>query len=268
MNTFLVLFSLGFVFASAKDNQTSLAASPDELDPENIITNGYPAYEGKAPYIVSLLIRTDNSNSIAIGGGTVIGHNWVLTAAHCLTTDYVDIHYGSTWRGNGQYYHRVRNNNFIRHHLWPNTNGNDIGLIRTPHVDFTTRVNKVNLPRFNQQNELFENWWVVACGWGGQANGKLADWLQCVDLQIMGNNECERSYGSLPNGILCVRTPGGKSTCGGDSGGPLVTHDNPILVGVTSFGSAEGCTVGKPAGFTRVTAHLDWIRQQSGIAYY
>ncbi|XP_064544695.1 serine protease 1-like [Drosophila montana] len=263
----VLLLLLSMAIASASGNQTTTTASPDQHEPENIITNGYPAYEGKAPYIVSLMIRTDGSNRVGIGGGTIIAPTWVLTAAHCLTTDYVDIHYGSNWRGRGQYSHRVRNNKFIRHHLWPNTNGNDIGLINTPHVDFTNRVNKVNLPSFNQRNERFENWWAVTCGWGGQANGQLADWLQCVDLQIMSNNECSRAYGNLPGGILCVRTPGGKSTCGGDSGGPLVTQDNPILVGVTSFGSAVGCSVGHPAGFTRVTAHLDWIRQHSGVAY-
>ncbi|EDW18466.1 serine protease 1 [Drosophila mojavensis] len=267
MTALVLLLSLVFAAAFANNNQTTTKISLEDLPVGTFITNGYPAPEGKAPYIVSLLIRTDNSNSAAIGSGIIIGNTWVLTAAHCLTTDYVDIHYGSTWRVNGQYHHSVRKENFIRHHLWPDTNGNDIGLIRTPHVDFTPTVNKVNLPSFSQQNELFENWWAVACGWGGQANGQLADWLQCVDLQIMSNNECSKTYGNLPNGILCVGTPDGKSTCGGDSGGPLVTHDNPILVGVTSFGSAEGCTVGHPAGFTRVTAHLDWIREHSGIAY-
>lgn len=262
MKVFLATFILVLIFSLALGS-----GNDTDEEPNNIITNGYPAYEGKAPYIVSLEFRKEGSNVITLCGGTIIGHNWVLTAAHCLTGDYVDIHYGSNWRGRGAYTHRVRNDQFIKHHLWPNTNGNDIALLRTPHVDFTSRVNKVNLPKQSQRNERFENWWAVTCGWGGQANGQLADWLQCVDLQIMSNNECSRAYGNLPEAIICVRTPGGKSTCGGDSGGPLVTHDNPILVGVTSFVSAAGCTAGHPAGFTRVTVHLDWIRQHTGISY-
>ncbi|ALC43669.1 Jon25Bii, partial [Drosophila busckii] len=255
-----LLILICVALAKAANNETEV-----ELEP--IITNGYPAYEGKAPYIVGLLIGTDGNNGKAVGGGVIIAHTWVLTAAHCLTTDYVDIHYGSNRAYNGQYYHRVRKNNFIRQHLWPKTNGNDIGLIKTPHVDLHRMVNKVNLPTFNQRNERFVNWWAVACGWGGMANGKLADWLQCVDIQIMSNDECSRSYGSLPEGILCTKSPNGKSICGGDSGGPLVTHDNPILVGISSFVSGAGCTSGAPAGFTRVTTQLNWIRDNSGVAY-
>ncbi|KAM8710620.1 hypothetical protein ACLKA7_017272 [Drosophila subpalustris] len=271
MKLFIVLLALafGFAFATATGTENGTKVSPDhdqEEQPDSIITNGYAAYEGKAPYIVSLSLRRDGSNSVTLCGGSIIASTWVLTAAHCTNNQhYVDIHYGSNWRWDSRYSYRVRNTNFIQHRLWPNTNGNDIALIRTPHFNFNSKVNRIKLPAYNQRHQTFENWWAVACGWGGQANGQLADWLQCVDLQIMGNNECSRTYGSIPNGILCIRTPGGKSTCGGDSGGPLVTHDNPTLVGVTSFVSGAGCTAGHPAGFTRVTAHLDWIRQNSGV---
>jgi len=53
-----------------------------------------------------------------------------------------------------------------------------------------------------------------------------------------------------------------------DSGGPLVTHDGAKLVGVTNWVSGAGCQAGHPAGFQRVTYHLDWIRDRTGIAYY
>jgi len=68
--------------------------------------------------------------------------------------------------------------------------------------------------------------------------------------------------------IVCVRVVDGKGTCGGDSGGPLVTHDGAKLVGVTNWVSGAGCQAGHPAGFQRVTYHLDWIRDRTGIAYY
>ncbi|XP_051859887.1 serine protease 1-like isoform X2 [Drosophila albomicans] len=268
MKLFAVLLPLicFFGYAFANDNAT---AELLDLVPDTIITNGYPAYEGKAPYIVSLNFRRDGNNALTLCSGSIIANNWVLTAAHCIhDKHYVEIHYGSNWRWNGQYNLVVRHNNFVRHPQWPHIQGNDIGLIRTPHVNFNDRVNRIRLPLLSQRNDLMENWWALACGWGRQADGQLADWLQCIDETIMSNHECSRTYWDIPIGVLCLRTPGGRSTCGGDSGGPLVTHDNPILVGITSFGLASSCTTGAPAGFTRVSAHLDWIRQHSGVAYY
>uniref|UniRef100_A0A6P4FEV0 Serine proteases 1/2-like n=1 Tax=Drosophila rhopaloa TaxID=1041015 RepID=A0A6P4FEV0_DRORH len=98
-------------------------------------------------------------------------------------------------------------------------------------------------------------------------NLPLPDWLQCVDLQIVHNDECNWTYGSVGDNTICTRTVDGKSICGGDSGGPLVTHDGNKLVGVSNFVSSNGCQSGAPAGFQRVTYHLDWIRDHTGISY-
>ncbi|EDV39129.2 uncharacterized protein Dana_GF25146 [Drosophila ananassae] len=240
-------------------NHSNLAPS----GPDNIIVNGYDAYEGKAPYAVGL--RLSNG---ALGGGSIIGNTWVLTAAHCLTTDSVVVNYGSNRGWDGQIKHTVGKDNFFRPSGFPNTPGNDIGLIRTPHVNFNNLINKVVLPKFSQKGDRFENWWCVACGWGQTGNGQVAKWLQCMDVQVISNTECERTYGkgNVASTIMCTRTTDGKSVCGGDSGGALVTHDNPMQIGVIVFASA-GCK-GGPSGYTRVTDFLDWIRQISGIAYY
>ncbi|XP_022233205.1 serine protease 1-like [Drosophila obscura] len=253
----LVASALAFASGSPASNRT---------EPSGRIVNGYSAPEGKAPYIVGLFLKTDGSNSGAVGAGTIIASNWILTAAHCLTTDSVDINYGSNWGWNGLYKHNVRRDNFILHPGFGNSAGHDIGLIRTPAVDFTNLVNKIPLPSFNQQGERFEGWWCVACGWGGMDNGNLADWLQCIDVQIIGNNECAQSYGSVASTDMCTRQSDGRSVCGGDSGGPLVTQDDPKLVGVITFASVS-CKNG-PSGYTRVSDHLEWIRDNSGVAYY
>ncbi|XP_017028118.1 serine protease 1 [Drosophila kikkawai] len=267
MKLFLLTLSVVCALVAATPaNRTSLL--PQVIineTPEGRIVLGYPAPEGKAPYIVGLLIRTDGSNGAAVGAGTIIANNWVLTAAHCLTTDSVDIHYGSNWGWNGAFSHNVRRDNFISHPDWPSQGGRDIGLIRTPHVDFNNLVNKIPLPSFSEENERFQDTWCVACGWGGMDNGDLADWLQCMDVQIISNSECERSYGSVASTDMCTRMSDGKSSCGGDSGGPLVTHDNARLVGVITFGSV-GCHNG-PSGYTRVTDYLGWIRDHTGISY-
>jgi secreted trypsin-like serine protease len=56
----------------------------------------------------------------------------------------------------------------------------------------------------------------------------------------------------------------------GDEGGPLVIRDGDGLyteVGIVSFGSSSGCTLGYPVGFTRVTSYLTWISVNTGIRF-
>ncbi|XP_017010561.2 serine protease 1-like [Drosophila takahashii] len=269
MKLFLLILSVALALVAgspARLNRTSLLPQVTFSDsPQGRIVNGYPAPEGKAPYIVGLFLLNDGSNSGAVGAGTIIANDWILTAAHCLTTDYAEIHYGSNWGWNGAYRQTVRRDNFISHPDWPNRGGTDIGLIRTPHVDFNGLINKVALPSMNEQNDRFQDTWVVACGWGGMDNGNLADWLQCADVQIISNSECEQSYGSVASTDMCVRNSDGKSTCGGDSGGPMVTHDNARIVGVITFSSGD-CHSG-PGGGTRVSDYVGWIRDHTGISY-
>lgn len=243
------------------------AAPPLGTEASNIITNGYPAQVGKAPYIVGLLLKEGVMGRWC--GGSIIDHNWVLTAAHC--TDHIDsvtIYYGATRRTQPLFQLTVDVQHVVQHPEWPDSIGNDIALIRTPHVGFWSLVNKVELPSLQERSRSYESSLAVTCGWGSTYDGsQLPDWLQCVDLHIISNEQCESSYGSLPDSVLCVETPDGRSICDGDSGGPLVTHDSPKLVGITSFSDAESCHSEAPAGFTRVTAHLDWIHKVSGVVY-
>ncbi|KAH8268265.1 hypothetical protein KR026_003702 [Drosophila bipectinata] len=262
-----VFLALAVAAASAVPTPFQKQTPVPVKDIQGRITNGYPAYEGKVPYIVGLLFSGNGGNWWC--GGSIIGNSWVLTAAHCTNNaDGVTINYGASIRNQPQYTHWVGSGDIIQHHHYNSGNlHNDISLIRTPHVDFWSLVDRVELPSYNDQYQSYAGWWAVASGWGGTYDGSpLPDWLQSVDVQIMSQDDCSRTW-SLHDHMICINTEGGKSTCGGDSGGPLVTHDGNRLVGVTSFGAAAGCQAGYPAVFTRVTGYLDWIRDNTGISY-
>ncbi|KAH8365741.1 hypothetical protein KR093_003948, partial [Drosophila rubida] len=261
MKVFITILALAIASASGAVVPSAVEKAVNVKDISGRITNGYPAYEGKAPYTVGLSLVTGGSYSWC--GGSIISHTWVLTARHCTHhVDNVNVHFGATWRTEAQFTHWVGRNDIINH------DHDDIALIRIPHVDFWHMVNKVELPSYNDRYNDYNGWWAVTCGWGKTYDGSgLPDWMQCVDLQVMSNGECAQTYGSgtIGDNIICLRTPDGKSTCSGDSGGPLVSHDGNKLIGVTNFGTTS-CTSGAPVGFQRVTYHLDWIRDRTGIS--
>ncbi|KAM8709568.1 hypothetical protein ACLKA7_016383 [Drosophila subpalustris] len=258
-------FAVGVATAAPQEAVVHPKDLPEVSRIEGRITNGYPANEGQAPYTVGIsLVQPGNVWSWC--GGSIIGHTWVITAEHCTrNVEYVIVHFGATWRTNAQFTHHVGAHDIINHDY------DDIALIRIPHVDFWHMVNKVELPSFNDRSNDYNGWWTFACGWGKTSdNSGLPDWMQCVDMQVMSNNECAGTYGSsvVRDNILCVRTANGKSTCSGDSGGPLVSHEGKKLIGVTNWVSSAGCQSGHPSGFQRITYHLGWIRDLTGIAYY
>ncbi|XP_017017899.1 serine protease 1 [Drosophila kikkawai] len=228
---------------------------------EGRITMGYPAYEGKVPYQVGLGFTKNGGGTWC--GGSIIGHTWVMTAKHCTDgMEAVTIYYGALWRLEPQYTHWVSRNDFIEH------GSGDISLIRTPHVDFWSLVNKVELPSFNDRYNNYQGWWALVSGWGKTSDeGGVSEYLNCVDVQIGENSVCENYYGSFSGDLICIPTPENKGTCSGDSGGPLVLHDGARQVGIVSFGSSAGCLSNGPKGMVRVTSYLDWIRDHTGIAY-
>ncbi|KAH8342830.1 hypothetical protein KR059_000737, partial [Drosophila kikkawai] len=248
------LLTLIFALAVASAN----AAKEDE--PVDIITNGSPAYDGQAPYVVGMAFHQSNLWC----SGTIIADTWILTSAQCLTASSgVTIYFGATKLSEAQFVVSVGANQYV-------TGSEHLALIRIPRVGFSNRVKSVALPSLRDSSQSYENRWASVCGYGvtTYTNG-LSDWLQCVDQQIMSNNECVSFYGSstVSNQILCTRTPEGRSPCFGDAGSPLVTKQGSTLVGISAFVASNGCTLGLPAGFARVTVQLDWIRRNTGISY-
>lgn len=97
--------------------------------------------------------------------------------------------------------------------------------------------------------------------------GPASQTLNKVNLTVITNRNCTATFGPLliRRSTLCTTWTEefGESTCQGDSGGPLALTNGTetIIVGVTSFGSAEGCASGAPSAYARVSSFNAWIER-------
>ncbi|XP_037074495.1 serine protease filzig-like [Pollicipes pollicipes] len=238
------------------------------------VFGGEDALPGSYPWVVYLISDSPRGpEKTTYCTGSLISRRWVLTAAHCVdyarsTTvhmGYLDVSKETNLTL------KMEANQYRVHRYWTRlAKDHDVALIELPEpVPVSEHVRPICLPRRSEVGLTFAEARGEICGWGktytDQVGGSFV--LQRAEMPIKSNCDCMTSF---PINItpLKVCTHGRfHSPCQGDSGGPLqVRRDGRYtLVGVSSITSALGCDVGMPAVYSRVTAYLDWIENNSGL---
>ncbi|KFD50138.1 hypothetical protein M513_08977 [Trichuris suis] len=238
------------------------------------IVGGWEARPHSIPWQVRLM-RQISSYQYTVCGGSLIqpfqprnGTQFVLTAAHCLYTEYgyaatnrlkvlVGAHDLNSNNEASQMYIGVKN--YMHHSYNDDTKENDIAVLQLQrYVAYTSYTRPVCLPKPNEA--IPQNAYCFVSGWGKTSEeGKSSTLLRMVDVAIIPDSECY-VHDRLQQMVFCAGTlQGGKDSCQGDSGGPLVCEVNGqyYQYGVVSFGA--GCArVGYPGVYARVPTYINW----------
>ncbi|KAK5646717.1 hypothetical protein RI129_005181 [Pyrocoelia pectoralis] len=218
------------------------------------IVGGQPVEIKQYPYQVSLEYYGSH-----ICGGSIIGPNKVLTAAHCTSGSSASsfkIRHSTSYRGlEGDVIEVAsiaQNPEFNPFDL-----SNDVSVLTlTKNIEESDIGKPIEMVAANATEGGRK---AVCTGWGTlSSGGLLPHQLQAVDLNEVDRVQCNDDYrGGITDTMICFASPG-KDSCQGDSGGPLVVDGKQV--GIVSWG--YGCAhPAYPGVYSHVAALRTFIDQ-------
>jgi len=249
-------------FTPREDKQVKEACGIPNVAHERIV-GGVEATPHEFPWQVGLFFDG------YFCGGSIISEKYILTAAHCADGVFKhEVVIGA---------HEIRASDNVKinaysptvHPEWDSFSlSNDLAILELDEeIDWASFGGNAR-PSCLATSGDYSGQTALVSGWGrpSDSSSSISPVLRKVEAPVMSQRECENYWGNLNEGVVCIDTTGGKSSCNGDSGGPLsIPGAIYEQIGIVSFGSAAGCEIGAPAGFTEVTKYIDWISSVTGL---
>uniref|UniRef100_A0A3B4YEZ9 Coagulation factor IX n=1 Tax=Seriola lalandi dorsalis TaxID=1841481 RepID=A0A3B4YEZ9_SERLL len=244
------------------------------IRPFKRIVGGTEVTPGAIPWQVGLVAQ---STGVLFCGGSILGHRWVITAAHCLVETR-----GSFFIRAGEHNVYIKegteqDHEVLEQHLHPRYNvsvslyNHDIALLylKTP-ITFSTTVRPICIgPKAFTEALVKNSSPATVTGWGRtRFLGSTASTLQKVEVPFTDRTECkESSSARITPFMFCAGYNNvDKDACQGDSGGPHANsiYDTWFLTGIVSWGE-ECAKDGKYGVYTRVSLYYRWINHVMGL---
>ncbi|XP_061089344.1 granzyme-like protein 1 [Conger conger] len=224
---------------------------------ESSIIGGRKAKPHSRPYMVSL--QRDTSHFC---GGFLIREDFVLTAAHCFSSEPVTAVLGAEnlQRMEKKCQQRIPVRKSYKHQINQKAPLDfDIMLLKLQrNATLNKYVNVIPLPEKGET--VPANTKCLMSGWGRRKPDGLAEhFLRDVTLRVQSNDDCRNDWKKyfVRNRMMCTHFDG-KGICQGDSGGPLIC--NRKAHGIASFTDTP-CDKKVANVYMKVSYFIPWIEE-------